>query len=151
MLNNFEILDSEQTSKGIPLPTPTDTQTNEASVEIDFNYRGMSSDERIRRAVHDMELIYASEEPPKMPQTIPRFVKAYLWNTPSLFQPGYSQAGFPAAATLMDDVFFRHPNNLSVQAKLNALIIGDSGVGKNGDQLISILDINKITAEDNVQ
>ncbi|HAN51153.1 MAG TPA: chemotaxis protein CheW [Lachnospiraceae bacterium] len=26
-----------------------------------------------------------------------------------------------------------------------------SGVGKNGDQLISILDINKITAEDNVQ
>ena len=141
-------LDSEQKSIGIPLPTPADAQRNSVTLtEIDFNYRGMSSDERIRRAVHDMELIYASEEPPKMPQTIPRFVKAYLWNTPSLFQPGYSQAGFPAAATLMDDVFFRHPNNLSVQAKLNALIIGDSGVGKNGLPLIFQYMLADIMAE----
>ena len=141
-------LDSEQKSIGIPLPTPADAQRNSVTLaEIDFNYRGMSSDERIRRAVHDMELIYESEEPPKMPQTIPRFVKAYLWNTPSLFQPGYSQAGFPAAATLMDDVFFRHPNNLSVQAKLNALIIGDSGVGKNGLPLIFQYMLADIMAE----
>ena len=147
-MNKNDLLDSEQTGNYIPLPTPNDAQTNcESLGEIDFNYRGLKKEERIRRAVRDMELIYASEEPPKMPQTVPRFVKAYLWNTPSHFQPGYSQAGFPAAATLMDDVFFRHPNNLSVQAKLNALIIGDSGVGKNGLPLIFRYMLADIMAE----
>ena len=147
-MNKNDLLDSEQTGNYIPLPTPNDAQTNcESLGEIDFNYRGLKKEERIRRAVRDMELIYASEEPPKMTQTVPRFVKAYLWNTPSHFQPGYSQAGFPAAATLMDDVFFRHPNNLSVQAKLNALIIGDSGVGKNGLPLIFRYMLADIMAE----
>lgn len=123
----------EQAVVGIPLPTEADVKTRcDAPKDIDFNYRGMTDEERLRRAVKDMEIIYASDEPPKMPKQVPRFVKAYLWNTPDHYKPGYSQAGFPAAATLMDDVTFRHPNNLYYPAKLNANIVGDSGVGKNG-------------------
>lgn len=104
---------------------------NDSSMNIDFNYRGLSDEERIRRAVKDMEIIYASDEPPVMPQKIPRFVKAYLWNTPIVFQPAFSQPGITAGAVLMDDVSFRHTNGLYYPAKLNSLIVGPSGVGKN--------------------
>lgn len=106
-------------------------------VIIDFNYRGLSDEERIRQAVKDMEAIYTNDEPPKMPLQQPRFVRAYLWNTPDYYQPSFSQAGFPAAATLMDDVSFRHSNNLNYPAKINSLVVGPSGVGKNGMSLIN--------------
>jgi hypothetical protein len=99
--------------------------------DIDFNYRGMSAEERIRRAVKDMEIIYASDEPPKMPPQ-PRFVKAYMANTPNAYQAGFSQAGFPAAAVQMGDVSFKHTNDLYYPAKIPALVVGPSGVGKNG-------------------
>lgn len=123
----------------IPLPilpelpkSPTDDPNYYVPGIIDFNYRELTDEERIRHAVKDMEVIYASEEAPKMPSQTPRFVKAYLWNTPDYYKPAYSQAGFPAAATQMNDVSFRHPNNLYFPAKLNAQIVGPSGVGKNG-------------------
>lgn len=124
---------SENIITAVPLPElpPSDEPVSNNPKLIDFNYRGLTDEERIRRAVKDMEIIYGSDEPPTMPQ-MPRFVKACLWNTPDHYLSGYSQAVFPAAATLMDDVTFRHPNNLYVPAKLNALIVGDSGVGKNG-------------------
>jgi hypothetical protein len=107
-------------------------QSDVTSEVINFNYRGLSGEERLRRARRDMEIIYASDEPPVMPKQVPRFVKAYLWNTPSIFQPAFSQAGITAAAVLMDDVSFRHTNDLYYPAKLNTLIVGESGVGKNG-------------------
>ena len=132
-MNDNERIAAEQAQIGIPLPTQTDVESkDEALGNIDFNYRGLSKEERIRRAVEDMEVIYASDEPPKMPMQVPRFVKAYLWNTPDIYKPSYSQAGFPAAAVQMDDVSFMHPNKLFYPAKLNALIVGPSGVGKNG-------------------
>ena len=137
MNNVNESMTAGQTPALIPLPTMADVKTkNDVPADIDFNYRGLSDDDRIRRAVKDMEIIYASDEQPKMTPLVPRFVKAYLWNTPDFYQPAYSQAGFPAAATLMDDVSFRHPNNLFVQAKLNAQIVGPSSVGKGGLPLI---------------
>lgn len=124
---------AEEAQTTISLPSEADAQPrDESTVTINFNYRGLSDEERIRRAVKDMERIYASDEPPTMPEQVPRFVKAYLWNTPDFYKPAYSQAGLPAAATLMDDVSFKHPNNLFYPAKLNALVIGPSGVGKNG-------------------
>lgn len=133
MNNENEMKVAEQAQFLIPLPTEADAQPKRKPIaDIDFNYRDLSDEERISRAVKDMEVIYASYEPPKMPKQIPRFVKAYLWNTPSHYLSGFSQAGFPAAATLMDDVTFRHPNNLYYPAKLNADVVGDSGVGKNG-------------------
>lgn len=116
-------------------------------VIIDFNYRGLSNEERIRQAVKDMEAIYTNDEPPKMPQQQPRFVRAYLLNTPDYYQPSFSQAGFPAAATLMDDVSFRHSNNLNYPAKINSLVVGPSGVGKNGLSLIN----NAILADLNTE
>lgn len=116
-------------------------------VIIDFNYRGLSEEERLRQAVKDMETIYTNDEPPKMPQQQPRFVRAYLWNTPDYYQPSFSQAGFPAAATLMDDVSFRHSNNLNYPAKINSLVVGPSGVGKNGLSLIN----NAILADLNTE
>ena len=124
-----ELNTAEQAVVGIPLPAEADVKTkSDALKDIDFNYRGMTDEERIRRAVKDMEVIYASDEPPKMPKQVPRFVKAYLWNTPDFYKPAYSQAGLPAAATLMDDVSFKHPNKLFYPAKLNALVVGPSGV-----------------------
>ena len=116
-------------------------------VIIDFNYRGLSDDERIMRATKDMETIYANDEPPKMPQQMPRFVRAYICNTPDYYQPSFSQAGLPAAATLMDDVSFRHSNNLNYPAKINSLVVGPSGVGKNGLSLIN----NAILADLNTE
>lgn len=116
-------------------------------VIIDFNYRGLSEEERLRQAVKDMETIYTNDEPPKMPLQQPRFVRAYLWNTPDYYQPSFSQAGFPAAATLMDDVSFRHSNNLNYPAKINSLVVGPSGVGKNGLSLIN----NAILADLNTE
>lgn len=113
------------------MTTKEDKPNNDYSMNIDFNYRGLSKEERIRHAVRDMELIYASEEPPKMPDHLPKFVKAYLWNTPSVFQPAYSQPGITAGAVLMGDVSFRHTNDLYYPAKLNSLVVGASGVGKN--------------------
>lgn len=107
-------------------------QVSEPSDVVDFDYRGLSKEERLRRAAKDMEAIYASDEPPAMPKQVPRFVKAYLWNTPIIFQPAFSQAGITAAAVLMDDVSFKHTNDLYYPAKLNSLIVGESGVGKNG-------------------
>lgn len=133
MMNDNEMNAAEQAQVFIPLPTEADVQIkSDDPVDIDFNYRGLTDEERLRRAVKDMEALYASDEPPKMPKQVPRFVKAYLWNTPDIYKPSYSQAGFPAAATLMDNVSFKHPNNLFYPAKLNALVIGPSGVGKNG-------------------
>lgn len=130
-------LDKEEAktlSDRIKLPPLTQSKelTKNVPVVIDFNYHGLSREERISRAAKDMERIYSDDEPPRMPSIIPRFVKAYLWNTPDYYKPGYSQAAFPAAAVLMDDVCFKHPNNLFVPAKLNAQVVGPSGVGKNG-------------------
>ena len=120
----------------IPLPTAEDvvnkSTENETPPVIDFNYRGLSDEERLRRAVKDMEIIYSSDEPPVMTKYRPRFVEAYLYNTPPVFQSLYSQPGITAAAVLMDDVSFRHTNGLYYPAKLNSLIVGPSGVGKNG-------------------
>lgn len=117
MMNDNEMNAAEQAQVFIPLPTEADVQIkSDAPVDIDFNYRGLCDEERIRRAVKDMEILYASDESPKMPQQKPRFVKAYLWNTPDFYKPAYSQAGFPAAAVQMDNVSFRHPNNLFVPA-----------------------------------
>ena len=120
----------------IPLPTAEDvvkkSTEDETTTVIDFNYRGLSDEERLRRAVRDMQIIYASDEPPVMTRYRPRFVNAYLWNTPSALQPAFSQPGITAAAVLMDDVSFRHTNDLYYPAKLNSLIVGPSGVGKNG-------------------
>lgn len=85
---------AEQVLNGgvIPLPIVPDlskTPINDPNCYIpnviDFNYKGMTDEERIRRAVKDMEIIYASEEYPKMTPQIPRFVKAYLWNTPDYY------------------------------------------------------------------
>ena len=133
MKNDDEMKATEQAQFLVSLPTEADAEPKRKPIaDIDFNYRDLSDEERISRAVKDMEVIYASYEPPKMPKQIPRFVKAYLWNTPSHYLSGFSQAGFPAAATLMDDVTFKHPNNLYYPAKLNADVVGDSGVGKNG-------------------
>lgn len=125
---------SENIITAVPLPElpPSDEPVSNNPKLIDFNYRGLTDEERIRRAVKDMETIYASDEPPTMPKKVPRFVNAYLWNTPDFYKPAYSQAGLPAAATLMDDVSFKHPNKLFYPAKLNALVVGPSGVGKNG-------------------
>lgn len=121
----------------IPLPTAEDvvqrTVTNDAEVPaIDFNYRRLPKEERLRRAVRDMQIIYNSDEPPEMTRYRPRFVNAYLWNTPPVLQPAFSQPGLTAAAVLMDDVSFKHTNDLYYPAKLNSLIVGPSGVGKNG-------------------
>jgi len=106
-------------------------QVSEPSDVVDFDYRGLSKEERLRRAAKDMEAIYASDEPPAMPKQVPRFVKAYLWNTPSVFQPAFSQPGITAASVLMDDVSFKHTNDQYYPAKLNTLLVGPSGVGKN--------------------
>ncbi len=148
----------------IPLPMLPDlskTPTNDPNCYIpnfiDFNYKGMTDEERIRRAVKDMEIIYASEEYPKMTPQIPRFVKAFLWNTPDYYMPSYSQAGLPAAAIQMGDVCFRHPNNLYYSAKLNAQIVGPSGVGKNGlsfifnAMLADLMDESSINMEREVE
>lgn len=130
-------LDKEEAktlSEQIVLPPPAQSEelTKDVPLVIDFNYHGLSDEDRVSQAAKDMERIYSDDEPPRMPSIMPRFVKAYLWNTPDYYKPGYSQAGFPAAAVLMDDVSFKHPNNLFVPAKLNAQIVGPSGVGKNG-------------------
>ena len=106
-------------------------QVSEPLDVVDFDYRGLSKEERLRRAAKDMEAIYASDEPPAMPKQVPRFVKAYLWNTPSVFQPAFSQPGITAASVLMDDVSFKHTNDQYYPAKLNTLLVGPSGVGKN--------------------
>lgn len=120
----------------IPLPTAEDVANKSIKDDtpqvIDFNYRGLTNEERLRRAVRDMQIIYSSDEPPVMTGYRPRFVNAYLWNTPSTLQPAFSQPGITAAAVLMDDVSFRHTNDLYYPAKLNSLIVGPSGVGKNG-------------------
>lgn len=108
------------------------TKENGTSVVIDFNYRELNNEERIRQAVKDMEIIYSSDEPPVMPTTLPRFVNAYLWDTPAFYKPGYSQAVLPAAAVQMDDVTFKHTNKLYYPAKIPGLVISDSGNGKNG-------------------
>lgn len=120
----------------IPLPTAEDVANksteNETPQVIDFNYRGLSDEERLRRAVSDMQIIYNSDEPPVMTKNRPRFVDAYLWNTPTVLQPAFSQPGMTAAAVQMGDVSFKHTNDLYYPAKLNSLLVGPSGVGKNG-------------------
>lgn len=126
----------QKNEMSIPLPTAEDavlgTVTNDStSPVINFDYRGLSDEERLRRAVRDMEVIYNSDEPPVMTEMRPRFVKAYLWNTPPVLQPAFSQPGLTSAAVLMDDVSFKHTNDLYYPAKLNSLLVGPSGVGKN--------------------
>lgn len=126
---------AEQARVTIPLPTEAEAQ-RDVQADIDFSYRDMTDEQRILQATKDMELIYASDEPPQMPKKMPRFVKAYLSIIPEYYHQAYSQAGFPAAAVLMDNVSFRHPNNLFFPAKINCLVVGPSGVGKNGLPLI---------------
>ena len=131
-MNENEMNVAGQAQVGIPLPTEADVQIkSDDPVDIDFNYRGLTDEERLRRAVRDMEVIYASDEPPVMTEYKPRFVDAYLCNTPSDLQPAYSQPGMTAAAVLMDNVSFKHTNDLYYPAKLNNVIVAKSSGRKN--------------------
>ncbi len=125
----------EKESK-IPLPMAEDIankSTEDSTPQvIDFNYRGLTDEERLHRAVRDMEIIYASNEPPVMPTTLPRFVKAFLSYSPEFYWPAYSQGALPAAAVLMDKVSFKNRNKLYYPAKIPALVVSESGNGKNG-------------------
>ena len=120
----------------IPLPMAEDVankSTEDSTPQvIDFNYRGLTDEERLHRAVRDMEIIYASNEPPVMPTTLPRFVKAFLSYSPEFYWPAYSQGALPAAAVLMDKVSFKNRNKLYYPAKIPALVVSESGNGKNG-------------------
>lgn len=82
-------------------------------------------------ATPSLSEIFASENPPKMPDTVPKLVKIAVSRTPDLLKPTVAQAIFPALASYPVGLSFEYIDGQERELRINCLIIAESSGGKD--------------------
>ncbi len=75
--------------------------------------------------------IYASAQPPLLPEKKPALVKAVTSQTPKEMVPTVAQGMFPALGVYPRDLRFMYTDNLYRELRINCLTIGGTGSGKD--------------------
>jgi hypothetical protein len=82
---------------------------------------------------HQSELskLFAAPQPPEMPKTLPKLVKAVTSQTPDVYKPTVAQAMFPPLATYPRKLGFTYIDNQIRELRINCLIVAETGTGKD--------------------
>ena len=82
---------------------------------------------------HQSELskLFAAPQPPEMPKTLPKLVKAVTSQTPDVYKPTVAQAMFPSLATYPRKLGFTYIDNQIRELRINCLIVAETGTGKD--------------------
>lgn len=75
--------------------------------------------------------IYASTQPPLLPQKLPQLVKTVTSQTPQEMKPTVAQGMFPSLAVYPRNLSFLYTDNLCRELRINCLTIGGTGSGKD--------------------
>ena len=82
-------------------------------------------------SVSPLSRLFASKEPPAIPETLPRLVKAVTKNTPKHLKATVAQAMFPPLATYPKHLSFVYIDNQIRELRINCLIVAGTGTGKD--------------------
>lgn len=77
-----------------------------------------------------LSLLYSSNMPPEMPQTLPKLIKLLTKNTPDIYKPTVAHAVFPALGVHLHEVKFRYTDNRLHEATLMNIAMAETGSGK---------------------
>ena len=75
--------------------------------------------------------LFASKEPPAIPETLPKLVKTVLQNTPQEYKATVAQAMFPPLATYPQKLSFVYIDNQVRELRINCLVVAPTGSGKD--------------------
>ena len=81
--------------------------------------------------VSALSRVFASKEPPAIPETLPKLVKAVTRNTPKRLKATVAQAMFPPLATYPRNLSFVYIDNQVRELRINCLIVAGTGTGKD--------------------
>ena len=82
-------------------------------------------------SVSALSRVFASKEPPAIPETLPKLVKAVTKNTPKQLKATVAQAMFPPLATYPRNLSFVYIDNQVRELRINCLIVAGTGTGKD--------------------
>ena len=75
--------------------------------------------------------IYASSQPPRLPDKLPKLVKTVTSKTPKELKPTVSQGMFPPLGVYPRNLSFRYIDNQYRELRINCLTVGGTGSGKD--------------------
>ena len=79
----------------------------------------------------ELSKVFASKEPPKIPEVLPKLVKVVTQSTPKKFIATVAQAMFPPLATYPKKLSFVYVDNQVRELRINCLIVAGTGTGKD--------------------
>ena len=94
--------------------------------------------------------IYASDQPPRMPEAQPKLIKLLTKNTPEVYKPTVAHAVFPSLGAHLKKVQFQYTDNVMHEATLMNVAMAGTGAGKGCiDEPINriMADIRKLDEE----
>ena len=92
--------------------------------------RSLESGDR-SQPTSELSKVFASKEPPKIPEVLPKLVKVVTQSTPKKFIATVAQAMFPPLATYPKKLSFVYVDNQVRELRINCLIVAGTGTGKD--------------------
>ena len=92
--------------------------------------RSLESGDR-SQPTSELSKVFATKEPPKIPEVLPKLVKVVTQSTPKKFIATVAQAMFPPLATYPKKLSFVYVDNQVRELRINCLIVAGTGTGKD--------------------
>ena len=92
--------------------------------------RSLESGDR-SQPTSELSKVFASKEPPKIPEVLPKLVKVVTQSTPKKYMATVAQAMFPPLATYPKKLSFVYVDNQVRELRINCLIVAGTGTGKD--------------------
>lgn len=105
--------------------------TEEKTTEVNKKQGTAKQAKKTATATPSLSEIFASDNPPKMPDTVPKLVKIAVSRTPDMLKPTVAQAIFPALASYPVGLSFEYIDGQERELRINCLIIAESSGGKD--------------------
>ena len=74
--------------------------------------------------------VLAKENPPEMPEKVPKLIGLLTSKTPQMYRPAVAHAVFPALGTHLKEVRFMYTDNVEHEATLMNVLMAGTGAGK---------------------
>lgn len=79
----------------------------------------------------ELSKLFAAPQPPELPKTLPKLVKAVTSQTPDIYKATVAQAMFPPLATYPRKLAFTYIDNQVRELRINCLTVAETGAGKD--------------------
>lgn len=99
--------------------------------EQDENGTDEKSVTQLRGDIAPLSEIYASPQPPILPERLPNLVKLVTSQTPLELKPTVAQGMFPPLGVYPRDLRFLYIDNQYRELRINCLTVGETGSGKD--------------------